>query len=203
MSAIEHYTDEWTPLNPAILEAHRASANAVVAANCSPEQATVGTWQCVTMRLTLGPEGLCEGDALVVQSATRGLQSWPVLQHLMPAEAGYTTAETASGRLRDLHLWPGSTCVMVAARAAAGPETLSALSYGNRRACGPGIKVTLAALRQWFRILYVPQDGSQARARWLQSHRTLTCCRPLRSVWTSWPQAMLDEERNSHSSSRR
>ena len=161
MSAIEHYTDEWTPLNPVILEAHRASSNAVVAANCSPAQATVGTWQCVAMRLTLGPEGLCEGDALVVQSATRGLQSWPVLQHLMPAEAGYTTAETASGR-RVTCVVAGQHVRMVAAEPLPAGDTLC-LTYGNRRAGGPGIKMTLAALRQWFRILYVPQNGAGAR----------------------------------------
>ena len=161
MSAIEHYTDEWTPLNPVILEAHRASSNAVVAANCSPAQATVGTWQCVTMRLTLGPEGLCEGDALVVQSATRGLQSWPVLQHLMPAEAGYTTAETASGR-RVTCVVAGQHVRMVAAEPLPAGDTLC-LTYGDRRSGGPGTKMTLAALRQWFRILYVPQNGAGAR----------------------------------------
>ena len=37
------------------------------------------------------------------------------------------------------------------------------LTYGDRRAGGPGIRMTLAALRQWFRILHVPQDGIGAR----------------------------------------
>ena len=90
-----------------------------------------------------------------------GLQSWPVLQHLMPAEAGFTTAETASGR-RVTCVVAGQHVRMVAQEPLPAGDTLC-LTYGNRRAGGPGIKMTLAALRQWFRILYVPQNGSGAR----------------------------------------
>ena len=161
MGAIEYYTDEWTPLNPVILEAHRPQSDAVVATACSPAHAMVGTWQSVSLRLTLGPEGLRQGDALVVQSATRGLQSWPALQHLMPAEAGYTTADTAWGRRVSCTV-TGQHIHLVAQDSLPAQDTLS-LIYGDRRAGGPGIRMTLAALRQWFRILYVPQDGSGAR----------------------------------------
>ena len=161
MGTIEHYTDEWTPLNLVILEAHRPQSDAVVAASCSPLQATVGTWQSVVLQLTLGPQGLSQGDALVVQSATRGLQAWPALQYLMPAEAGYISAETASGRrvscaLTGQHVW-------LLAREPLPPADTLYLTYGDRRAGGPGIRMTLAALRQWFRILHIPQDGSGAR----------------------------------------
>ena len=97
MGKAEHYADEWTPLNPVILEAHRPQSDAVVAAACLPEQVAVGTWQSVVLQLTLGPDGLRQDDVLEIQSATKGLQSWPALQHLMPAEAGYTSAETTSG----------------------------------------------------------------------------------------------------------
>ena len=79
----------------------------------------------------------------------------------MPAEAGYTTAETASGS-RVTCTVVGQHVHMVAAEPLPAGDTLC-LTYGDRRAGGPGIKMTLAALRQWFRILYVPQDGSGAR----------------------------------------
>ncbi len=161
MSVIDHYTDKWTPLNPVIEEAHRPRSDAVLAAVCTPQQAIVGTWQSVSLRLTLGPEGLRQGDALVVQSATRGLQSWPALQHLMPAEAGYTTADTASGRRVSCTV-TGQHIRLVAQESLPAQDTLS-LIYGDQSAGGPGIHMTLAALRQWFRILYVPQDGSGAR----------------------------------------
>ena len=161
MSGIKHYTDEWTPLNPVILEAHRPQSDAVVAAVCSPEQATVGTWQCVVLQLTLGSDGLRQGTALLVQSATRGLQSWPRLQHLMPAEAGYTTAETASGRRVSCTVT--GQHVRVAAEEPLPTGDTLCLTYGDRRAGGPGIRMTLAALRQWYRILHMPQDGTSAR----------------------------------------
>ncbi len=161
MGKLEHYTDEWTPLNPVVLEAHRPQSSAVVAAVCSPQQATVGTWQSVSLRLTLGPDGLQKGDALVVQSATRGLQAWPALQHLMPAEAGYTSAKTASG-MRVSCTVTGQHVRLVTRDPLPPADTLS-LTYGDRHAGGPGIRMTLAALRQWFRILHIPQDGSGPR----------------------------------------
>ena len=161
MGELEHYTVEWTPLNPVILEAHRPRSDAVVAAVCTPQQAVVGSWQSVSLQLTLGPDRLRPGDAVVVQSATRGLQSWPALQHLMPAEAGYTSAAAGSGRR--------VTCLVVGPHVrVAAAEPLPAgdilrITYGDRNAGGPGVRMTLAALRHWFRILFAPRDGSGAR----------------------------------------
>lgn len=161
MDATGHYTDKWTPLNSVILEAHRPRSDVVVSAVCSPRRATVGTWQCVALRLTLGANGLRQGDSLEVQSATRGLQSWPALQHLMPEEAGYTSAAAESGG--------GLTCVVSGNRVIlTAQESLPVgdtlvLVYGDRSAGGPGVRMTLAALRQCFRILHTPQDGSGAR----------------------------------------
>ncbi len=157
----EHYTDEWTPLNPVILEAYRPPSDVVVAAACAPRQAMVGTWQRVALRLTLGRDGLRRGDSLAVQSATRGLQSWPSLQVLMPAEAGYTSAAAASGRRVTCTL-SGQHVRVTALDALPAGDTI-VLTYGDRRAGGPGIRMTLAALRQWFRVLYEPGDGSGAR----------------------------------------
>ncbi len=161
MGNSEHYTDEWTPLNPVILEAHRPRSDAVVTAVCTPRQAVVGSWQSVSLQLTLGPDGLCQGDAVVVQSATRGLQSWPALQHLMPAEAGYTSAASDSGRRVTCHV-VGQHVRLVAAEPLPAGDTLR-IAYGDRSAGGPGVRMTLAALRHWFRLLHVRQDGSGAR----------------------------------------
>ena len=161
MDAIEHYTDEWTPLNPVIQEAHRPQSDAVVAAVCTPQQAIVGSWQSVTLRLTLGPDGLRQGDALVVQSATRGLQSWPALQTVMPVEAGYTSAAAESGRRVTCQVDGQHVRLTVRDSLPAGDTIV--LTYGDRRAGGPGIRMTLAAVRQWFRILYLPPDDSGAR----------------------------------------
>ncbi len=161
MGKIEHYTDEWTPLNPVILEAHRPQSDAVVAAVCTPRQAIVGSWQSVSLQLTLGPDGLRQGDAVVVQSATRGLQSWPALQHLMPSEAGYTSAASDAGR-RVTCLATGPHVRVAAAEPLPAGDILR-IAFGDQSAGGPGIRMTLAALRHWFRILHVPQDGSGAR----------------------------------------
>lgn len=161
MGKVSHYTDEWTPLNPVILEAHRSQSNGVVTAACLPSQATVGSWQCVLLRLTLGPDGLRPGDALEVRSATKGLQSWPALQHLMPAEAGFTTAAANSG-CRVTCLVAGQF-VRLTIQDCLPPGDTIMLTYGDRSAGGPGVRMTLAALRHWFRILHVPQDGSGAR----------------------------------------
>lgn len=161
MDANEHYTDEWTPLNPVILEAHRPQSDAVVAAVCTPRQAIVGSWQSVSLQFTLGPDGLRRDDAIVVQSATRGLQSWPALQTVMPAEAGYTTAAAASGELVTCQVDGQHVRLTVRAALPAGDTVV--LTYGDRHAGGPGIRMTFAALRQWFRILHISQDGSGAR----------------------------------------
>ena len=117
--------------------------------------------QSVSLQLTLGPAGLRRGDALVVQSATRGLQAWPALQTLMPAEAGYTSALAESGRWATCAV--GGQHVRVAAQESLPAGDTIVLTYGDRHAGGPGIRMTLAALRQWFRILHVSQDGSGAR----------------------------------------
>ena len=161
MGKIEHYTDEWTPLNPVILEAHRPQSDAVVAADCTPRQAIVGSWQSVSLQLTLGPDGLRQGDAVVVQSATRGLQSWPALQHLMPSEAGYTSAASDAGRR--VTCFATGPHVRVAAAEPLPAGDILRIAFGDRSAGGPGIRMTLAALRHWFRILHVPQDGTGAR----------------------------------------
>ena len=161
MGEREHYTDEWTPLNPVILEGHRPRSDAVVAAVCTPRHAVVGSWQSVSLQITLGPDGLRQGDAVVVQSATRGLQSWPALQHLMPAEAGYTSAVSAAGR-RVTCLVVGQHVRVAAAEALPAGDTLR-ITYGDRHAGGPGMRMTLAALRHWFRMLFAPQDGSGMR----------------------------------------
>ncbi|MCY4438041.1 MAG: DUF3604 domain-containing protein [Chloroflexi bacterium] len=161
MDASEHYTDEWTPLNPVILEAHCPQSDAVVAAICTPQQAIVGSWQSVSLQLTLGADGLRQGDAIVVQSATRGLQSWPALQHLMPAEAGYSSAASDSGS-RVTCLVVGPHVRVIAAEPLPAGDILR-ISYGDQSAGGPGVRMTLAALRHWFRILLTPQDGSATR----------------------------------------
>ncbi|MYB77325.1 MAG: DUF3604 domain-containing protein, partial [Chloroflexi bacterium] len=161
MGKVDYYTDEWTPLNPVILEARRQKSNVVVTAVCLPSQATVGSWQCVALQLTLGPEGLRPGDVLEVHSATKGLQSWPALQHLMPAEAGYTTAAVESGS-RVMCLIAGQHVRLIAQDCLLSGDNI-VLTYGDRSSGGPGVRMTLAALRHWFRILHVPQDGSGAR----------------------------------------
>lgn len=161
MGKLEHYTDEWTPLNPVILEAHRPQSDAIVAAVCAPQQAIVGSWQSISLQLTLGPAGLHQGDAVVVQSATKGLQSWSGLQRLMPAEAGYTCAAANSGRRVTCRV-SGQHVRVVADEPLPAGDTLCVI-YGDQSAGGPGIRMTLAALRHWFRILHVPHDGSGPR----------------------------------------
>lgn len=157
-----HYTDEWTPVNPVILEALRPLSDGVVEAVCSPSSAEVGSRTSVTLTLTLGPGGLPQGDSLVVTPVAKGVPSWPPLQDVMPEEAGFTTVESASGR-RLTGLISGRRLRITADEGALGPGDRIIVRFGDARAGGPGIAMTLAALRVRFRILHEPRDNSEAR----------------------------------------
>ncbi len=154
-----HYTDEWTPLNPVILEALRPLSDAVVEAVCSPNASEVGSRRSVA--LTLGPGGLPQGDSLIVIPVAKGIRSWPPLQNVMPEEAGFTSVESASGRQIGC-LISGRGLSITADEEALEPGDRITVRFGDTRAGGPGIVMTLAALRQRFRILHEPCDSSEA-----------------------------------------